>query len=182
MVSSRRTSAASELRTHPHHPAAGATHAAAVAAATITHRLVDDVITEVLDEQLTGLRELVLQQLEVLGATLAQVREVVQEEAEDGLAVLLVLHRVQDVGVPRLVDLLRRHDRTLGVHHAQLQELAVETDDLVGLLHGHGRLSRLGMNELEGDRLEVELIDTPELLLLGHQLCGHSILLDKGHL
>lgn len=165
-------SATDEVRSHPHHLATGATHAAAVAAAAVTHRLIDDVLTEVRDEQLTGLSELPLQQLEVLGTALAQVREVVQREAEDGLAVLLVLERIQDVGVPHLVDVLRRHDATLGVHHAQLQELTVLADQHVSFADGHDRLTRLGVDELERNRLEIELVDLLDLNLVDQQHLG----------
>lgn len=112
-----------------------------------------------------GLPEAVLPVGHVLLSTQPQVGEVVEHEAEDSFTVGRVLRGVEDVVVPHRVDVLRRHDALARVHHAQLQESTVLDDELVGLLDGHARLTRLRVNELERDRLEIELVDEEELTL-----------------
>lgn len=98
-----------------------------------------------------------------------------QEVAEDPIAVVGVLGRVEDVGVPHLVELLGRHDGPLGVHHTQLQKAAVLDDAFVGLLDRHPHPPRFGVDELERDRLEIELIDQAKPLLDIACVCGHGV-------
>lgn len=119
----------------------------------------------------TRLRELLLQQQHVLGASGAEVREVVQHEAEDLHAVLVVLRRVQDVGVPRRVELLGRYDSPLGIHRTQLQEAAVLEGEAIGCGHRDPGLTGLRVNELVYDGLKIELIDEAELALRFYYSC-----------
>lgn len=123
-------------------------------------------------ETLSGL-PLLVEDDAVLGTPQAEVREVVQHVAEDPLAVLLVLRRVEDVGVPHRVDLLRGNDAVVRVHGAELQEVAVLGDELVGLLDGHADDVEVRVDQLEGDRLQIERVDRGQLLVDG-QVGSHA--------
>lgn len=126
-------------------------------------------------EEAAGLGALLAPHNLVLGTTQPQVGEVVEEEAEDGVAVLGVLARVEDVRVPHRVDVLGRDDRVVRVQHDQLEELTVQRDAPVRLLDGEAGLTRLRVDQLVRDRLEVELVDEAELVLHLGGGRGHGI-------
>lgn len=141
---------------------AGATVAGTASAAGITarrHGSRRKLYTEVLLEELVRFARLLTPACFVLFATQPEVREVVQEEAEDLVAVLGVLGRVEDVGVPHRVDVLGGDDGLVRVHQVEDQEPAVERDPAICFLQGHPLLARLGRRQLVGDRLEVDLLD-----------------------
>lgn len=148
--------------------------AAAVAAAHVTHGLgaidvlvdaVVHVLTEVKLVQVASDLALGAQLRFVLRTTRPQVGEVVEHEAEDVGAVLDVLGRVEDVGVPDRVELLGGDDRLVRVHRRQLEEAAVLGDETVRLVDGHADLPEVGVDQLVRDGLEIELIDHAKLVL-----------------
>lgn len=148
--------------------------AATVTAAHVAHGLgaVDvvvgsfvHVLTEVKLVEITGDLALRPQLRLVLGPTSPQVGEVVEDEAEDVVAVLDVLGRVEDVRVPDRIELLGRDDRLVRVHRRQLEEAAVLDDEAVSLFDGHPRNAQVRVDELVRDGLEVELIDHAQLVL-----------------
>lgn len=62
-------------------------------------------------------------------------RVVMDELAEDVLAVLLILAGIENVFVPHIVDVLSpRHDRLIGIAGNQVQESPVFGFDLVGVV------------------------------------------------
>jgi hypothetical protein len=61
----------------------------------------------------------------VVFAAQPEVREVVKETTENGVAVLGVLHGVKDVTMPELIDLLGRYNGNPAVLKVQLQEPTV---------------------------------------------------------
>lgn len=83
-----------------------------------------------------------------------EVGEVVQVEAEDLVAVGHVLARVEDVGVPEVIDVERRHDRFPG-GHGQEEKTLVDRGDAFSLLPSPS-VSFAGMGQLEDDRLQIE--------------------------
>lgn len=61
----------------------------------------------------------------------ADARVVMQVAAEDALAVVGVIHRVEHVHVPDLVHVMRRHHLALGMLFAERQELLVFGECLI---------------------------------------------------
>lgn len=112
--------------------------------------------------QRSRLLELLLKVGGVVLVAHPEVREVVEEEAEDGLAVLLVLEGVQDVRVPELVELPRGDDDHARVEGVQQQEAAIHHLELFDRLLVHA--FRL---ELRHDRLEVQTVDEGLVLFGG---------------
>jgi|GEM_PF-3995074 len=79
-------------------------------------------------------------------------------EAEDLLAVRVVLARVEDVRVPEGVDLLRRNDRLIARDGEEEEALVVPLDAHRFLFGPVVPLSR--MYELEADPAEVEAVES----------------------
>lgn len=110
----------------------------------------------------------------VVLTTHPEVREVVQEEPEGSLAVLGVLEGIEDVRVPDLVDLLGGDDGLIGVHRDQLEEPTVLHDRPLRFGDAHAFDVRFRVNQLEGDRTEVQLVDATEPFLgIDCQCVGH---------
>lgn len=85
-----------------------------------------------------------------------------EDEAEDGLAVLQVLRGVEDVVVPELVELLGRHHDHVGVEGVEQEEPAVH--DLQPL---DGLLVHALVLKLRHDRRQVESFDGRLVLFTG---------------
>jgi hypothetical protein len=122
---------------------------------------------EVLLVEAVGLGESLPQTRSVVKATEAEIREVVEEAVEDALGVIPVLRRVEDVGVPHLVDLARWRDALARVEQVEDEELAVLGRVVIGLRQRHlGQLIAIGGGELEDDGLEIQRSDQLHLLFL----------------
>lgn len=127
----------------------------------------DDVDTEVRQEERRRRAERIGEPLSLLGALDPEVGEVLLVAAEDLEHVGGVLARVEDVGVPHLVDQPRHDD--VGdalVDRPELQEHPVLLDGDVRLVVRHlGRRAVLVGDERPLDRGEVERVDLGEGLL-----------------
>ncbi len=94
-----------------------------------------------------------------------EVREVLRHVAERPHHVPGVLGRVEDVGVPHLVDHLRQGDGLSGLHEPEFERHLVVQDGDVGLVVRHVRRTAvLVLGECPGNRLEVDLIDARQSL------------------
>lgn len=84
----------------------------------------------------------------------------VEEEAEDPHAVIAVPGRVEDVGVPDGIHVLRRDDDIIWKPHHQLKKAAVLRDEAVSQTSGPA-----STNEREPDRSEIEIEDVRDNIL-----------------
>ena len=94
----------------------------------------------------------------ILGATHAEIREVVQEVSERALTVLGIFLRIEDVIVPECVDFFGRHDRAFRVQGVETQE------PLVPLLHGPRAVEGpsfafVRVHEFDQDWFQIECLD-----------------------
>ncbi len=115
------------------------------------HLLAEDHVIELSRTVCVRLHPLTISPRRILGA-----RAVVQEAAEDRLAVASVAFRVEDVMVPRRVHLPRGDDGEVR-HEGQKQVATVALDGRIGLLEGHALV--LGAHELRPHHAEVECLD-----------------------
>lgn len=81
--------------------------------------------------EIDGVRKSTLKIGRILRTTHSEVREMVQEVAEGVLAVRGVLLRIEDVGVPELIDLLDGDDGSVGILDVQDEETAILFRDLL---------------------------------------------------
>lgn len=112
-----------------------------------------------------------LESQRVFGTTQTQIREVVKKEAEAVGTVGLVLHGVEDVRVPELVDLSRRHDRLhplVGhVFEVERKKPLVLDLDPVGIGDGPP-WPILVVDEFELDRFEIKVLNMTESFIKIH--------------
>ncbi len=119
--------------------------------------------------ELTTLDEEPNHVVDVALAANSEVREVIEEEAEDRLAIIAILDGIEHVGVPHLVDFACWHERTT-VGAGQEEESLVENFDLVDFL-ARPTLAFGRMHEFEFDALEVEGCDPgAQLIFVDHGL------------
>lgn len=104
-----------------------------------------------------GLVECRLQVSGIVLTTHPEVGEVVDEEAEQILAILAVLSGIQDVGMPHLVGHGGGYDHLL-TGDRQEQEASVVFHQMLRLLQGPP-FTLFFVHELDHDRLEIELPD-----------------------
>src|SRR6266705_1690748 len=110
-----------------------------------------------------------------------EIGEVMQEVAEHILAVLGVLHGVEDMAVPELVHVLARRDRFFGVLDGQRQKTPVRDLHLIDVFAGPA-LALFGVHQLEFDRFEVEGLNRRNDFFdgLAFRLHLHELLLFDG--
>lgn len=121
-------------------------------------RFLLEIHAELLLEEFAGFRKGVAEVLRILLPPHPEVREVMEEEAEDLLAVTRIGARVEDVLVPEGIDRLCGDDRLLRETDVQLEELLVQhlshIDFRFRPAHAFFRI-----HELSLDHGEVELVD-----------------------
>src|ERR1700730_9378489 len=99
----------------------------------------------------------------------SKVRKMMQEVAKHALAIFRVFHRVQNVSVPELVDVLARRYGGFGMRYEKRQESLVGDRHLLDILSGPA-LTFIGIHQFELDRFEIQRSDG------GHDLLNRLVL------
>lgn len=138
----------------------------------------DQLFVEGLEEQIGSRRRIHLVRVHIIAADHARIGIVVQEVSEHRRAVVRIGHRVEDVGMPHLIDISRRHE--LDVRELLMKEkpFAIVLFDRSGLGEGPFLVATL-MAKLEQDRFEVQL-RFDEAALVGGRFVEHDLVSPMG--
>jgi hypothetical protein len=116
----------------------------------------------------------------------AEVRIVVQEVAENCLAINGIFSGVQDVVMPENVHVCPRRNIFVGKHLDQVQKATILRFDSAGLLR-RPTFARLFMHQLHFDRIQVQLdycfafvirVHGPLLVLITNSFCIRAVAFD----